>query len=113
MTGRRRHDHITDAIQQLGWLNAEELVKYHTLCSLRLAIVAQQPEQIAKSIGELQSANHDHDTRQANMFRIPRMRTEKGKRRLCYRAVKMLNELRIDPYEVTFRSTVKLALLDK
>ena len=23
VTGRRRHDHISDAIQQLGWLNAE------------------------------------------------------------------------------------------
>ena len=34
ITGRRKRDHISDALKSLTWLPARELVIYHTLCLL-------------------------------------------------------------------------------
>ena len=34
ITGRRKRDHISDALRYLTWLPARELVIYHTLCLL-------------------------------------------------------------------------------
>ena len=113
VTGRRRYDHIADAIKQLGWLTAEQIADYHTLCAVRLAIVSQVPECIANTIGQRADERHQHNTRNAHELTMPRMRTETGKRRLCYRGVKTLSDFRVDPHEPIFRNMVKRVLLDR
>ena len=30
--GRKKFDHVSDLLGNLGWLNASELISYHTLC---------------------------------------------------------------------------------
>ena len=110
VTGRRRHDHISDAVQQLGWLTAEQLIVYHTVCSVQTVMVTGRPESLAATMGHRLSVQHEHNTRNAHHFVVPRMRTETGKRRLCYRGVKALNELEIDPGEPAFRASLKCAL---
>ena len=110
VTGRRRYDHISDAVRQLGWLTAEQLIAYHTACSVRNVMMTGHPESLAGTIGPRLSAQHEHSTRNAHQFVLPRMRTETGKRRLCYRGVKLLNDLDIEPTVPTFRATLKSAL---
>ena len=110
VTGRRRYDHISDAVQQRGWLTAEQLITYHTVCSVRTLMMTGRPESLAATMGQRLSVQHEHNTRNAHHFVVPRMRTETGKRRLCYRGVKALNGLEIDPSMPAFRSALKSAL---
>ena len=51
VTGRRKHDHITDTFKDLGWLNAKELTQYHQLCVVHRTLVSGQPEQLAATFG--------------------------------------------------------------
>ena len=30
--GRKKFDHVSDLLKNLGWLNARELISHHTLC---------------------------------------------------------------------------------
>ena len=34
--GRKKYDHVSDLLGRLGWLSADELVSYHTLCLVPL-----------------------------------------------------------------------------
>ena len=111
VTGRRRFDHIADAIQQFGWLTAKQLVDYHTVSSVQTAIVTGQPENINDTILPRANEQHHHNTRGCDQFKMPRMVTETGKRRLCSRGVATLNELRLDPSAPAFRTKLRRRIL--
>ena len=96
VSGRRRSDHISDVIQQLGWLRAEELAEYHTICAVQRAITTTSPEYTSQTIGPIARETHDHNTRNAGRVTQPRARTETGRRRLCIRGVTLLNRTKID-----------------
>ena len=107
VSGRRRSDHISDVIQQLGWLRADELAEYHTICAVQRAITTGTPEHISQTIGPVARDIHDHDTRNAGLITQPRARTETGRRRLCIRGVAMLNGVELNPYVPAFPANVK------
>ena len=67
VSGRRRSDRISDAIEQLGWMRATELVEYHTVCAVQSAITTRNPERISDTIGPRASEQHSHDTRHAHV----------------------------------------------
>jgi len=113
VTGRRRYDQISDAVQQLGWLTATQLVDYHTVCSVQMAVVTGNPECIAESIGPRANERHSHDTRRAVLLTLPRMRLDTGKRRLCVRGADLMNELHVDPRAPGFRAKLKREILDR
>lgn len=113
VSGRRRHDHISDVVQNLSWLNAERLSKYHTVCAVHNTLVTGFPVSIHSTIGIPAAQLHDHHTRHANDLTLPRIRTESGRRRLCYRGVSMLNDLRLDVNEPMFKKSLKSALLSQ
>ena len=97
-------------ITELRWLNAEKLVNYHTLCAVYNALATGQPEYIASTIGMRACDVHQHETRRANRLTLPRIRTEAGRRRLCYRGVQLFNDLEIDRTR-PFRAALKDMLL--
>ena len=107
VTGKRRYDHISDSLEQLGWLDARRLVAYHTVSVLERILVTCQPESLFSTIGARARQRHDHETRQADQFTLPAIRTECGRRRLCYRGVTMLNSVSAEPGAPGFRSTVR------
>ena len=107
VTGRRRYEHISSAMQQLRWLNADQLVAYHTVCALARVIETGQPDSLYSTIGPRAVQRHAYETRQADLFTRPNIRTEAGRRRLCYRGVTRLNAMRVDPGEPGFRRTVR------
>ena len=118
VTGRRKYDHVSDAIEQMGWLRADELVEYHTVSAVQRAMSTGSPEYIHQTIGQRADEIHDHDTRHANRISIPMFRTKAGRRRLCYRGVEMLNkgiDKGIDPMTAVpvFRASLKRAILSR
>ena len=110
VTGRRRSDHISDAIRLLGWLTAKQLIDFHTVCAVRRVIVTEEPASLYRTICPRAADIHQHDTRRAGNWTLPRIRTETGRRRLCYRGVRLLNEHRLDPAAAGFRATLKAAV---
>ena len=113
VSGRRRSDHISDVIQQLGWLRADELAEYHTICAVHRAITSGTPEHISDTIGPVARDIHDHNTRNAGLITQPRARTETGRRRLCIRGVAMLNGAELSPYIPAFRANVKRVIMSR
>ena len=113
--GRRRRDHISGAIEELGWLRATEMVEYHTICAVQRAITTGVPQSIGETIGPVARDVHDHDTRNADRVTRPRARTETGRRRLCIRGVEMLNSISssLDPNTSSFRRNVKRVILSR
>ena len=111
VTGRRRFDHISDAIDQLGWLNAQQMVAFHTVCAVGKVIACGLPESIARAIGPPANQVHAHCTRRADQRTLPRIRTEAGRRRLCYRGVELLNAIGTEPSAAGFKADVKAYLL--
>ena len=107
VTSKCRYDHISDSLEQLGWLDARRLVAYHTVSVLERILVTRQPESLFSTIGARARQRHDHETRQADQFTLPAIRTECGRRRLCYRGVTMLNSVSAEPGAPGFRSTVR------
>ena len=107
VTGRRRHDHISDAVQNLGWLTAEQLVSYHTVCSIVRIVSTRQPPYLLSTIGARRDELHGHNTRGASQRALPHIRTEAGRRRLCYRGVSLLNALGLEPGSEHFRTALR------
>ena len=113
VSGRRRNDRISDVIEQLGWMRATELVEYHTVCAVQRAITTGTPAEISETIGPRARELHEHDTREANLITLPRIRLEPGRRRLCYRGAEMLNKVDMDLTVPSFRAALKRLLLSR
>lgn len=113
VTGRRRYDHISDAVQQLGWLTASQLIDYQTACAVHRVIATGQPESLHHTIGQRACERHQHSTRRSDRRTLPQIRTEAGRRRLCFRGVDLINRLEIEPCASSFRRDVKRAMLSQ
>ena len=86
ITGRRKHDHISDALRTLMWLPARELVVYHSLCLLKRILDTGAPCDIAEQLATV-GQGRERSTRQDANLALPRIRSESGRRRFRYRAV--------------------------
>lgn len=113
VSGRRKYDHISDVVDRLGWLNAKHLAQYHAACSLYKTIRTGIPTYMAQTVGPPRNAVHDHATRRSAELSLPRIRTEAGRRRLCYRGAALLNELDVVREATSFKSSLQNALLDR
>ena len=94
LSGRRKYDHISDVLSQLGWLSSDSLCVYRSICLLRQALITGEPVAIAQSIVTT-SQVHDRSTRARDeqMLRLPPIRTETGRRQFIYRATAAYNAL--------------------
>ena len=109
ISGRRKHDHISDVLRELNWLDARSLVMYHRLCLVHTAIKTGRPESLTDAIGDV--AGHRYPTRGCSRRILPRLHKELGRRRLCYGAVQAYNQLPFDTNIRGFRSRLKRHLL--
>ena len=48
VSGKRKNDHISDVLSQLGWLRAKHLVTYHRLCMVKTATDTHLPADVAR-----------------------------------------------------------------
>ena len=113
ISGRRRRESVSGVMKQLRWLTAKQLVAYHSVCAVERTIVSGQPEYLRSTIGHRASQRHQHDTRRACSYTLPSIRTEAGRRRLSYRGVSKLNELKVELGTLSFRFKVRKALLSR
>ena len=78
ISGHRKWDHISDVLAGMKWLSAENLTLYHRICCIRRIVTTGHPSIIAETL--MSHVNHGHDTCNARRFRLPKMRTEAGRR---------------------------------
>ena len=109
ISDRRKYDHTSDVFRELNWLDARRLVMYHRLCLIHSAITTCRPESVADVIGT--SAQHHYQTRGSSQRVLSRIRTEQGRRRLCYSGVREYNQLPFDTNTRGFRSRLRRHLL--
>ena len=95
ISGRRKFSRSADVRAALGWLDAEDLVKYHTLALLHKIRMHHTPVSISNSIQTNREARV-RNTRQDDDLRLPSVRTEAGRRRFLYRGPMWYNALPVD-----------------
>ena len=100
--GRRKYDHVSDLLHRLGWLSAEGIASYHTLCVLHRVLRSGEPEQLAAGLSTVAEARAaaDRMTRQDGLLSVPRSRTEMGRRRFACRGPARYNGLPRDLIEL-------------
>ena len=113
VSGRKRRDHVSDVIQELGWMTARQLVEYHTINAVQTVVRTGLPEAIHCTIGTSAAEQHTHDTRGSSSLTLPRIRTEAGRRRLCYRGVKMLNATNVHIDDRRYRYRLRRSILSR
>ena len=90
--GRRKFDHASDLLENLGWLGAQQLAEYSTLCLTQKLLSSGEPVSLA-AVLRSNSDVRERTTRQDSHLHVPRSRTEAGKRRFCARAPRLHNQL--------------------
>ena len=92
VSGRRRFDHVSDVVSELGWLRAGDMVSYFDVCLLHSILTGGKPDVLRSWL----VFNHEHvcrPTRQSNQLTLPRARNNHGKRRFIYRAADLYNRM--------------------
>ena len=90
-SGRRKHDHLSDVMETLGWMTVHQLVTYFDICLLHSIISNGKPEVLRSSL----VYNHERverGTRQSNHLSLPRVRNNHEKKRFIYRATQQYND---------------------
>ena len=90
ISGRRKYDHISDVLQELGWHNIKDLIQSFDERMLNKIIANETPSVLASLI----HFNHkivQRDTRQSNHIALPLPRNNHGKRTFLYRASQYYN----------------------
>ena len=112
ISGRRKRDHISDVLRDLRWMTADNLVTYHRVCSVRRIVQSGHPGEIADTL--VRATDHGHDTRNAGRLRLPRIRTEAGRRQLVYGGVEVYNRF-CAAYDgrISFKTALRKFLLQE
>ena len=92
ISGRRKHDHISDVLQQLNWLNVPQLVAYFDLNLTHRILTTCLPLSLRNQL----SYNREtvtRSTRQSSHLSLFRPKNNHGKRCFTYRASKLYNSV--------------------
>ena len=112
VTGRKRREHISDAVRSLGWLRSPSLYQYGILTRFKTVITTGEPSSLADSIAVQE---HTYNTRQTNHYRPVSVRSEVGKRMFGFSAPSLYNSLPQDVRGTAvgcFRKALKEHLLN-
>ena len=103
------HSSATDALQTLNWLNLSKRRLYH-----RCLYVFKCKNDLLTSHLRLVTLHdvHRYNTRNAQDFRLPAVKTNWGKQRLSYHAIKDWNSLSLDVRNSTTIATFKSKFLN-
>ena len=67
---------------------------------------------LVTTIGPTARHQHDHNTRTADLLSVPHIRTEAGRSRLCYSAVKAYNDIPMKP-GMSLKTATRRHLLER
>ena len=112
LSGRRKYDSISDVVRMLGWLKADELITYHRVVTIHRLLTGDVPMPLVTTIGPTARHQHDHNTRTADLLSVPHIRTEAGRSRLCYSAVKAYNDIPMKP-GMSLKTATRRHLLER
>ena len=90
--GRKKFDHVSDLLGNLGWLSANQLARYHSLCLLHKVRLTGEPEILSNDLVQMHETRQ-RSTRQDHHLRVPRSRSAMGQRRFSSRAPSEYNRL--------------------
>ena len=90
--GRRKFDHVSDLRDQLRWMTPQQMSQVQTLDLVHRVLRQGEPDSLAGLFVRCGDTRH-RSTRQDGLFRLPRPRTEAGRRRFAYRAPDLYNSL--------------------
>ena len=110
--GRRKFDHAADLRERLRWVTPRQMSEVRTLAVAHQALRQGVPESLASLFVRCRETR-DRPTRQDEQLRLPRPRTEAGKRRFGYRAPALYNVLPAgfaDMYQRSFARAVRAYL---
>ena len=71
-----KNDHVSDLLQHLGRLTANELFQYHTMCLIHKVRRTGDPKTLADNLIMI-SETRDRNTRQNNNLQVYRCPTQK------------------------------------
>ena len=91
LSGRRKYDHISDVLRRLGWLDAQQFVKFSDACMLHKILMSGEPSAIRSCLTYNHETTH-RTTRQSNHLSLERARNNHGKRMFAYRASSIYNQ---------------------
>lgn len=106
-------NHITPHLKELSILNMENRRKAHTFTLIHKILKTAQPPYLKQLF---QPHQHQHGTRNANSFKIPKHRTTNFEKSFAYFAIKYWNTLPLNAKELSlprFKKIIKKMLLDE
>ena len=95
VSGRRKFEHISDVVDELGWLSAKQQVAYSTLMLTHGILTTDEPESVRARF----RFNRDtvmRNTRQSDHLRLTKARTNWGKNTFVNRASELYNKYALD-----------------
>jgi len=90
--GSKKFDHASDLREKLGWLSAEEMVRYQTLTLTQKVYHTGEPADLARHLYPV-SETRSRQTRQDSNLLVPMSKTDMGKRRFSARVPDQFNAL--------------------
>ena len=109
LTDTRKYDHITPALNDLGWLTVEEQLRLRDVILMYKCVNNVVPGYLNCKLGKRSDA-HAYNLRNSDHLNIPKCRTVAAQRGFFYRATKSWNNLRSETRSAqTLRSFKKLA----
>ena len=90
ITGKKKFESVAREAERLCILSARSLADYHELTLVKSTLRFGEPEALREMF---EYVAHGRETRQSGQLRLPRVRSEMGKRRISFRGAKLFNEL--------------------
>ena len=93
VTGLSRGEHVTPALQELGWGRVEEVLEEHDVSMVRRLLTATDAPELLRAKLTYRSELSSHCTRATDrgQLQLPQVRTEFGRRGFIFRASKAWN----------------------
>ena len=92
MTGLRKHDHISEALKSLKWLDVKDKLLFNNFVMMYKCMNNLTPNYLSERFQQ-RSKIHQRDTRQKKDLTLPKCRLVTGQRAYAFRGVKMYNTL--------------------
>lgn len=109
ISGKRKFDHISSTIKDLGWLSVQDMLAYRDAQMVYKIINGSVPLYL-KNFVKRRSDVHYRSTRNSHNLDIPKCRTSFAQRSFGYRAIKLWNSLPNNVRESTSLNTFKQSL---
>ena len=105
VTGVRRTEHISPALQALGWERVEEMLRRHDHVLVQRALCHSLCPPALSDMFVRRAAVSSRDTRAvaADKLQLPKCRLAKTQREFAYRAASSWNERASDPAAARMR----------